>query len=36
MTRSFATGLACIVCGASYRLDYRLQCDRCAGLLEFV
>jgi threonine synthase len=31
---SLATGLACIECGASYPLAYRLECDKCRGLLE--
>jgi len=31
---SLATALVCIDCGASYALDYRLACERCAGLLE--
>jgi threonine synthase len=34
VTSSHATGLRCIECRASYPLDYRLQCARCAGLLE--
>ena len=34
MTPSHATRLRCIDCGASFALDYRLQCGRCAGLLE--
>lgn len=34
MTESVATGLSCIQCGASFPLAYRLQCERCAGLLE--
>ncbi len=31
---SFATGLRCIECGATYTLAYRLECDKCQGLLE--
>jgi threonine synthase len=31
---SHATGLRCTQCGADFSLDYRLQCARCAGLLE--
>jgi threonine synthase len=34
MSRSYATGLACIDCGSPQALGYRLQCPRCAGLLE--
>jgi threonine synthase len=34
VTPSHATGLRCIGCGASFPLDYRLQCAGCAGLLE--
>jgi threonine synthase len=34
MTASFAQGLQCIDCGATYRLEYRLDCARCHGLLE--
>jgi len=34
MTRSLATGLRCIHCGASFPLTYQLQCARCAELLE--
>ncbi|MBI2154489.1 MAG: pyridoxal-phosphate dependent enzyme [Candidatus Rokubacteria bacterium] len=33
-TESLATGLTCIECGATYPLAYRLECDRCRGLLE--
>jgi threonine synthase len=33
MSRSCATGLGCIDCGAIYPLGYRLQCEACAGLL---
>jgi len=31
---SLATGLGCIDCGATYALDYRLECAACRGLLE--
>jgi threonine synthase len=31
---SLALGLACIDCGASHALGYRLECERCRGLLE--
>jgi threonine synthase len=31
---SHATALRCIECAATFPLEYRLQCDRCAGLLE--
>ncbi len=31
---SFATGLRCIECGAAYPLTYRLECEKCRGLLE--
>jgi len=34
VTTSHATALRCIECAASYPLEYRLQCARCAGLLE--
>jgi threonine synthase len=33
MSRSCATGLSCIDCGAACPLGYRLQCPACAGLL---
>jgi threonine synthase len=33
-TRSHATGLRCIDCGATYALGYRLECATCHGLLE--
>lgn len=33
---SLATGLRCIDCGTSYPLAYRLECDKCRGLLELV
>lgn len=31
---SLARHLACIDCDATYALDYRLQCEKCRGLLE--
>jgi threonine synthase len=31
---SLATGLRCIDCGATFPLAYRLQCEKCSGLLE--
>jgi len=31
---SLAQHLACIDCGATYALDYRLECPKCSGLLE--
>jgi len=34
VTASHATALRCIECAAGFPLEYRLQCDRCAGLLE--
>ena len=33
---SLAQHLACIDCGATQPLGYRLQCPRCSGLLELV
>lgn len=33
-TSSLATGLGCIECGGAVALGYRLQCPKCAGLLE--
>jgi threonine synthase len=36
VTGSLARGLACIDCGADHPLGYRLECDRCHGLLELV
>jgi threonine synthase len=33
---SCATGLRCIDCGAAFPLEYRLECDRCRGLLELI
>lgn len=32
---SLARTLSCIDCGAGHRLEYRLQCAACGGLLEF-
>jgi threonine synthase len=32
---SLAQRLVCIDCGAVYPLGYRLECDKCRGLLEF-
>ena len=34
MTDSLARDLTCIDCGATYSLTYRLECERCHGLLE--
>ena len=34
MTGSLAEGLVCIDCGAAHPLGYRLECERCHGLLE--
>jgi threonine synthase len=34
MTESLARDLACIDCGAAFPLGYRLECERCHGLLE--
>ena len=31
---SLAQGLVCIDCGAAHPLGYRLECERCRGLLE--
>jgi threonine synthase len=31
---SLAQGLVCIDCGAAHALGYRLECERCRGLLE--
>jgi len=31
---SLAESLTCIDCGATYPLTYRLECERCRGLLE--
>ena len=36
MIESLARHLACIDCGAVHPLGYRLQCDKCRGLLELV
>ena len=36
MTDSLARHLACIDCGAPYPLGYRLECEKCRGLLELV
>ena len=33
---SLARHLACIDCGATYSLGYRLECEKCRGLLELV
>ena len=35
-TESLARHLACIDCGAVHALGYRVQCDKCRGLLELV
>jgi threonine synthase len=32
---SLARDLVCIDCGAAHSLDYRLECEKCRGLLEF-
>jgi threonine synthase len=34
VTESLAERLTCIECGADYPLTYRLECERCRGLLE--
>jgi threonine synthase len=34
VTDSLARDLTCIDCGATYSLTYRLECERCHGLLE--
>lgn len=34
MTNSLAQGLTCIDCRAAFPLAYRLECERCQGLLE--
>jgi len=31
---SYVNGLRCIDCGATFALEYRLECSRCRGLLE--
>ena len=36
MRDSLARHLACIDCGATYPLGYRLECERCHGLLELI
>jgi threonine synthase len=36
MTESLARALVCIDCGAVHALGYRLECERCHGLLELV
>jgi threonine synthase len=36
MTDSLARHLACIDCGTTYPLGYRLECERCRGLLELI
>lgn len=36
MTESVATGLTCIECGVTYPPAYRLECDKCRGLLELI
>ncbi len=33
---SLARHLACIDCGATHPLGYRLECDKCRGLLELI
>ena len=34
MTESLAQHLACLDCGAVHALGYRLECEKCRGLLE--
>ena len=34
MSHSLARNLTCIDCGAEHALGYRLECERCRGLLE--
>ena len=34
MNDSLAQSLTCIECGAAHPLTYRLECERCRGLLE--
>jgi threonine synthase len=34
LTDSLARDLTCIDCGATYALGYRLECEKCRGLLE--
>jgi len=36
VTDSLASHLACIECGATLPLGYRLECEKCRGLLELV
>jgi threonine synthase len=36
MSASLARHLACIDCGATYPLGYRLECQKCRGLLELI
>jgi threonine synthase len=36
VTDSLARHLVCVDCGATYPLDYRLECAACHGLLELV
>jgi threonine synthase len=36
MTDSLARRLVCIDCGTSHPLGYRLECEKCRGLLELV
>jgi threonine synthase len=36
MTDSLVRRLACIDCGATYPLGYRLECEKCRGLLELL
>jgi len=36
MTDSLARHLACIDCGTTYPLGYRLECETCRGLLELI
>ena len=33
---SLARHLACIDCGAIHALGYRLECEKCRGLLELI
>ena len=34
MSDSLAVALACIDCGRTHALGYRLECEACHGLLE--
>ena len=34
MTESLARELVCIDCGTAHALGYRLECEKCRGLLE--